>query len=146
MIISHRKSSCTLLDWRRGLSYRPWQQAGYLQPVIVRAFYIRRRPRALGARISCNSYTDLKQRLLYFTFYTHCVWLNCLANHFNAEATFIQITRTLRKPSKPFCAGVHCIALTENFHLSTHVPGFQSTLRFFTSFSIGQISHQQHKG
>ena len=27
--------------------------------------------------------------------------------------------------------------------MSTHVPGFQSFLRFFASFCIGQISHQQ---
>ena len=26
------------------------------------------------------------------------------------------------------------------------MPGFQSSLRFFASFCIGQISHQQHKG
>ena len=30
--------------------------------------------------------------------------------------------------------------------MSTHVPGFQSLLRFFASFSIGKISHMQHKG
>ena len=28
--------------------------------------------------------------------------------------------------------------------MSTNVPGFQSFLRFFASFCIGQISHQQH--
>ena len=30
--------------------------------------------------------------------------------------------------------------------MSTHVPGFQSFIRFIASFCIGQISHQQHKG
>ena len=30
--------------------------------------------------------------------------------------------------------------------MSTHVPRFQSFFRFFASFCIGQISHQQHKG
>ena len=29
--------------------------------------------------------------------------------------------------------------------MSTHVVGFQSLFRFFASFCIGQISHQQHK-
>ena len=48
------------------------------------------------------------------------------------------------KPSKPCLVGVHWIALTEYSQMSTHVPVFQSFLRFFTSFCIGQISHQQH--
>ena len=30
--------------------------------------------------------------------------------------------------------------------MSTHVPGFQSFFRFFASFFIGQIHHQQPKG
>ena len=30
--------------------------------------------------------------------------------------------------------------------MSTHVLEFQSFFRFFASFCIGQISHQQHKG
>ena len=30
--------------------------------------------------------------------------------------------------------------------MSTHLPGFQLFFRFFASFCIGQISHQQHKG
>ena len=29
--------------------------------------------------------------------------------------------------------------------MSTHLPGFQSFLRFFASFYNGQISHQPHK-
>ena len=38
------------------------------------------------------------------------------------------------------------ITLAEYTQMSTHVPGFQSFFRFFASFCIGQISHQQHKG
>ena len=30
--------------------------------------------------------------------------------------------------------------------MSTHVPGFQSSSRFFALFCIGQISEQHHKG
>ena len=30
--------------------------------------------------------------------------------------------------------------------MSTRVPGFQSSLSFFASFCIGQISHKQHEG
>ena len=42
--------------------------------------------------------------------------------------------------------GIHRIALAENSRMSTHMPGFQSFLRYFASFCIGQISHQQLKG
>ena len=52
----------------------------------------------------------------------------------------------LWKPSKPCHVGIHWIALTEYSQMSTHMPGFQSFLRFLASFCIGQISHQQHKG
>ena len=46
---------------------------------------------------------------------------------------------------KPCHVGIHWIALTEYFHMSTHVhvPGFQSFWGFFASFRIGKISHQQ---
>ena len=30
--------------------------------------------------------------------------------------------------------------------MSTHMPGFQSFFRFFASFCIGHMSHQQYKG
>ena len=30
--------------------------------------------------------------------------------------------------------------------MSTPLPGVQSFFRFFASFSIGEIRHQQHKG
>ena len=38
------------------------------------------------------------------------------------------------------------IALAKYSQMSTHVPGFLSLFRFFASFCIGQISHQQPKG
>ena len=50
------------------------------------------------------------------------------------------------KTSKPCRAGIHRIALAEYSQMSTHVPGFRSFFRFFASFCIGQLSHQQHKG
>ena len=40
---------------------------------------------------------------------------------------------------------MHWIALVEYSQMSTHLPGFQWFLRFFASFGIDQISHQQHK-
>ena len=42
--------------------------------------------------------------------------------------------------------GTHWIVLPEYFQMSTHMSGFQSFFRFFASFFVGQISHQQHKG
>ena len=43
---------------------------------------------------------------------------------------------------------VFIIALAEHSQMSTYVPGFQSfsSVFFFASFFIGQISHQQNKG
>ena len=58
----------------------------------------------------------------------------------------LQGRKYFRKPLKPCHVGIHWNALTEYFHMSTHLPGFQSFFRFFASFCIGQISHQQHKG
>ena len=50
------------------------------------------------------------------------------------------------KPSEPYHVGIHWIALAEYFQMCTHLPGFQSFFRFFASFCIGQISHQQPMG
>ena len=47
---------------------------------------------------------------------------------------------------KPFCVGIHWIAPSKYSQMSTNMPGFQSLFRFSALFSIGQISHQQHKG
>ena len=54
--------------------------------------------------------------------------------------------RLFYKLSKPCHVGIHWIALTECFPISTHVPGFQSFFSFFASFCNGRIIHQQHKG
>ena len=47
---------------------------------------------------------------------------------------------------KPCYVSIHWIALAEYSQMSTHVTGLQSFFRFFASFCIGQISHQQYKG
>ena len=55
--------------------------------------------------------------------------------------------KIFEKSSKPCHVGIHWIALVEYSQMSTHIPGFQSLSRFFTSFCIGQISpQQQYKG
>ena len=50
------------------------------------------------------------------------------------------------KSSKPCHVGIHLKALAEYSQMSTHLPGFWSFSRFFASYCISQISHQQHKG
>ena len=50
------------------------------------------------------------------------------------------------KPPKPSHVGIHGIIPAEYSHMSTHVPGFQSFLKIFASFGIGQILYKQHKG
>ena len=70
-------------------------------------------------------------------------------NSSNAEATFVQSTRTqniFKKPSKPCLAGIHWKALNEYSQMSTHLPRFQAFSGMFASFCIGQSSHQQCKG
>ena len=59
-------------------------------------------------------------------------------NPSNAEATFIQSTKTQRfwNPSKPCHVGIHWIAVTEYSQMSTHVPGFQSFFRYFASLCV----------
>ena len=82
----------------------------------------------------------LRTRLYVLIHIRRCSHLNPS----NAEATFIQSTRTqkFRKPPKPCCVGTHGKALAEHSHMSTHLPGFQSFFRFFAPFCIGQISHK----
>ena len=65
-----------------------------------------------------------------------------------AESTFCPRHNIVnnRQLSKPFHVGIHLKALAEYYHMSTHLPGFQSFSGFFTSFCIGHISYQQHKG
>ena len=68
-------------------------------------------------------------------------------NGSNAKATFVQSTRTqifFENHLKPCHVGIHWIALAKYSQMSTHIPGFRSFFRFFASFCIGQISHQQH--
>ena len=54
--------------------------------------------------------------------------------------------KTILKPSRPYHVGIQWIVLSEHSQMSTHVPGFHSFFKFFASFCIGWISHQQHKG
>ena len=42
---------------------------------------------------------------------------------------------------KPFHVGIHWIVHIEYTQMRNHVPGFQSSFRFFASFCNGQISH-----
>ena len=62
----------------------------------------------------------------------------------NAEATFIQSTRTHNL--NPVMFGIPWKGLTEYSQMNTHLQGFQSFFMYFASFCIGQISHQKHKG
>ena len=50
------------------------------------------------------------------------------------------------KKFKPCHVSIHWITLNKFSQMSTHKSGFQSFFSFSVSFSIDQISHQQHKG
>ena len=61
----------------------------------------------------------------------------------NAEATFVQYTRTPRilKTIKTQChVGIHWKALPEYFPLSTHVSRFQSFFRFLHHFVMTKLA------
>ena len=47
------------------------------------------------------------------------------------------------KPPKPCYVGTHWKALTEYFHMSTHITGFRWIFNIFALFCIGQLRHQQ---
>ena len=66
-------------------------------------------------------------------------------NHSNADALFVQSTRTQRflKVSKPCHVGIHCN--TAHSQVNTHMPGFRSYFRFFALFCIGKISYRLHR-
>ena len=66
---------------------------------------------------------------------TLCYDVSNIVNPSNAEATFVQSTRTqkLFKPSKPCHVGIQWIGLAEYSQMNTHVQGFQS---FFLCFCI----------
>ena len=112
--------------------------------------------------LSCRHLLDL---FVYSVFLHHSVLAKLATrstrvNPFNAAATFVQSTQMqrclktiqtlscwysldstkglLRYVNKPL------IALNESSQMSTHMPGFQWFFLSFTSFCIGQISHQQH--
>ena len=74
-----------------------------------------------------------------------CIWVSSLPM-LRIIPTLAQGDKYFSKPSKPCHVGIHRIVPTEFSQVSTHVQGFQSFFRFFASFCIGQISHQQHKG
>ena len=71
--------------------------------------------------------------------YQNCGTKVLLLNPYNAEATFVQSTRTQTfcKPSKPCHIGIHWIDLTEYFYMSTHLPGFQLFKKKFALLCIG---------
>ena len=68
--------------------------------------------------------------------------LRAIANHSNAKATFIQSTRMQRflKTFKPCHIGIHWIALTEYFMMSTYVPEFQSFYMFLLHFVLAKLA------
>ena len=68
--------------------------------------------------------------------------------HMHLTLPMLRLLSSNAQVCKPCHVGIHWIALTEYFHMSTHVhvPAFQSSLGFFASFCIGKISHQQYKG
>ena len=88
-----------------------------------------------------------------------CVWFSWLYSHKQIYACVALEGLTLQmlglllskaqgckqrflKPSKPCHVGIHWIALAEFSQMSTHIPRFQSFLKIFASFCIGQSSHQ----
>ena len=96
----------------------------------VQPFCLRRK----GLTHSCLEVSRMRVIRTFSTFENN--FRNNL-NPSNAEATFIESTRTqksLKTIYKPCHVGIHFIALVEYFQMSTHMPGFQSILRFCALF------------
>ena len=66
-----------------------------------------------------------------------------LINPFDAEATFVKRYKNaenFEKPFKPCHVGIHWKALDEFYHMSSHLPGFQSFSHFvFTKLATSSI-------
>ena len=63
-------------------------------------------------------------------------------NPSNGKATYVQktIPKDFWKISKPCHVGIHCIALAEYSHMSTHMPGFRSFFNFLHSFLLAELA------
>ena len=51
-----------------------------------------------------------------------------------------QGSKDFQKAYKPCHVGIHWLALAEYFQMSTHMPGFQSFLRFFYEFVLAKLA------
>ena len=78
----------------------------------------------------------------YWSLHARIAPLQHLINPYNAEATFAQAQgcKDLQKPPKPCHYGIHWIALSEHSQMSTHLPGFQSFVRFLHHFVLAKLA------
>ena len=67
-------------------------------------------------------------------------------NPSNAEATSVQGCKAFCKPPKPCRVGIHWIALSAYFQMSTHVQGFSHFTGLLYHFVMTEIRPQLHKG
>ena len=66
---------------------------------------------------------------------------NFLTAFFNpSNSAFLQGRKDFGKLSKPCHVGIHLIALAKYSQMSSHVPRFQSCLRFFASFLLAKVA------
>ena len=59
--------------------------------------------------------------------------------------SFSSNAQKCKKKSEPSHVGIHKKALAEYYQMSTHVPGFQAFLSFFSSFDIDQGLRKDYK-
>ena len=100
-------------------------------------------------RVSPPPFFKKKRVIFLWSFSHNRLMIGLTIKPGNAEATFVQSTRTQRllKTIYKLCyVGIHWIALAELYQMSTNVPGFQSFLTFLNYFIFVQISHQQKRG
>ena len=55
-------------------------------------------------------------------------------------SSMVEKCKKLWKPSKPCHVGIHWKAPAEYFHMSTHLPGFQSFSNFLHHFVLAKLA------
>ena len=91
-----------------------------------------------------NEYQHDSVKIFLFSFKLLCdlVLLTKVASALEVLTLILRVllsSNAQKISSKPCHAGIHWMALTEYYQISTHVPWFQSFFRFFASFCIGKL-------
>ena len=69
-----------------------------------------------------------------------CLSFELTLSMLRLRSSMVETCKRLWKPSKPCHVGIHWKALAEYFHMSTHLPGFQSFSNFLHHFVLAKLA------